>query len=554
MSTLAVPGYSVSLPYANGGGESLCEVLDSLQKFNNVCDQMFSHIQHRVSTERERYETLSSRIADCAERVEALKGRRQAIVVMSSPKFPAASEESATQPVIQLTEHKRNNFKKPKPRAIRPITHVKEEDEVDENGEPNPTYANVVRLDGRAEDVRPLRPVDPCELFEFNLLMPQEATRKYTHSAERGLGRLPRNLPSVSSLLLFNTSENPYKEYTDVNLFSQSRAERVIAQKRRLGAAGNIHEDFTTKATADEYGFKPEMEDAPDLYEDIGEDLPLDDIAILDWQGQDMAEGDTIAPSRRGRGEHSELPSVSEMAGIRPSKPLKAPPQLTSGPSGNAPLQITAPPGMTSAPPPPPGMTGKAPPPPPPPTGGPKGVPPPPPPPPGKLPPPAPPGKAPPPPPPPPGTGNKMPPPAPPTGKAPPPPPPPPGGPSGANAPPADGLPAPQSGRDALLAAIRSVNKNDILKKADKEGTQQKKNMNSFAAQLANRRKGIEGRFSDDEEDEPTKPKPKAAPPAPKAAPQPPASAQGAPPPPPPPKPGGKLGGRRQFDEEDDDW
>ena len=33
----------------------------------------------------------------------------------------------------------------------------------------------------------------------------------------QGLGSLPKNLASVSSLLLFNTTENPYKKYVTVD-------------------------------------------------------------------------------------------------------------------------------------------------------------------------------------------------------------------------------------------------------------------------------------------------------------------------------------------------
>ena len=49
---------------------------------------------------------------------------------------------------------------------------------------------------------------DPCDAFNFQFLIP---TRQYVPPKVQGLGRLPQHLPSVSSLLLFNTSENPYK-------------------------------------------------------------------------------------------------------------------------------------------------------------------------------------------------------------------------------------------------------------------------------------------------------------------------------------------------------
>jgi WAS family protein 1 len=48
-----------------------------------------------------------------------------------------------------------------------------------------------------------------------------------------GLGRLPAHLPSVSSLLLFNTSDNPYNLYLSIdNLLGTDREATVSVQLR----------------------------------------------------------------------------------------------------------------------------------------------------------------------------------------------------------------------------------------------------------------------------------------------------------------------------------
>lgn len=43
-----------------------------------------------------------------------------------------------------------------------------------------------------------------------------------------GLGRLPRNIPSVASLLLFNTDDTPYQRYMALdNLLGQDRSDEA---------------------------------------------------------------------------------------------------------------------------------------------------------------------------------------------------------------------------------------------------------------------------------------------------------------------------------------
>src|SRR5690606_35656374 len=42
-----------------------------------------------------------------------------------------------------------------------------------------------------------------------------------------GLGRLPSSLSSVSSLLLFNSTENPYKKYVSIDTLEKKIVEKV---------------------------------------------------------------------------------------------------------------------------------------------------------------------------------------------------------------------------------------------------------------------------------------------------------------------------------------
>jgi len=54
---------------------------------------------------------------------------------------------------------------------------------------------------------------------------------------EKGLGTLPSNIPSIGSILLFNSSINPYKNYVaEDNLVSTGRAKIIEeSDKAKIG-------------------------------------------------------------------------------------------------------------------------------------------------------------------------------------------------------------------------------------------------------------------------------------------------------------------------------
>jgi hypothetical protein len=63
-------------------------------------------------------------------------------------------------------------------------------------------------------------------------------THSYTEADWEGLGRLPEHLPSISSLLLFNTQDNPYNVYVSIdNLLGEDRVAAPTDDKDRLADA-----------------------------------------------------------------------------------------------------------------------------------------------------------------------------------------------------------------------------------------------------------------------------------------------------------------------------
>eukprot|EP00672_Neobodo_designis_P019148 CAMPEP_0174830450 /NCGR_PEP_ID=MMETSP1114-20130205/2523_1 /TAXON_ID=312471 /ORGANISM="Neobodo designis, Strain CCAP 1951/1" /LENGTH=565 /DNA_ID=CAMNT_0016064249 /DNA_START=47 /DNA_END=1744 /DNA_ORIENTATION=- len=565
MAALTVPGYDVPMAPTTGGIETMADTIDSLLALRDTCDAIFDNVVRRVDKLRDQYEAANERVMAAAGRVDELRTRKEAMLVLSAPRFP--SKAHYDRGIAQATHRSDKAFRRRKPRPVRVMD------------------AGAVSLatgGGGASSVakRPTRPLDPAGAFEFRMMLPARDGMLAREKLYRpGLGSLPRKFTAISSANLFNTGENPYREYHDINIFSLSRAERQIAQQRQLGDHG-LKDDFTTKAAPDGFEFVPVLEGVVDIAEDLPADMPLDDLAQLTW---DDFDAPTIAPSGQrvggGRGEHDdELPSVSDRAGgIRPSKPLPLPPTVKSvasppsaggkvppppplpgkgGPPGATVPQIAAPPmpggkAPPPPPPPPPGKTGPplpiatnapAPPPPPPPpgakgkvVGGPPGAPPPPPPPPGKLG--GPPGKAPPPPPPPPGKAGP--------GKGPAPPP-------------------PTDDRSTFLDSIKAFNKDNLKpggsgapapppgKKAPEKP---RTDASALMEQLQNRRDAMMGKTdAADEDDEPSggpKKPVRIGAGGPGKRPPPPAKA---PPPAPRPNPLAKKPPAGRGGDDDDDW
>ncbi|EKF30285.1 hypothetical protein MOQ_005908 [Trypanosoma cruzi marinkellei] len=585
-----VCGYVVPVPLTNGDCVTMLSVIHALEELDQISSSVFGNIEAAVRNSRETLEGLQDRIETCTARVKQLQGRREAMVVKSRSRFP----NGCYRPIhlAQAPRERRGRFLRHRQDVMPVLLPVDESDSDSEYGlesEGNAALNNyesysafgqekrddlerksfyqrpIRRLEGTVEEQGPAKPQHPLQRVELADVMPLAASWRYHTVAERGLGRLPRQLMSVSSLLLFNTRENLYKEYHELDVLKQQREERVVAAKRRLGGAADVHRDYMTRFSSDEYAFIPLMEEVANLMDDLPEDLPLEGIAEVAWHAYTLEAADNIAPSwQRRLGDESEVATESAGPPRGGKKPHGKTLAITLGPVETPTTSLINPSSALEAPPPPPPPSlppgGKAPPPPPPPPGF-KSM------------------KAPPPPPPPP------PPPAmmmttavQPTKamtKIPPPPPPPPpisaeaaplplsstaSGPPAArslpklgNPPPAPPPPPPPPPRKN--AVTRAPSKAD-LRPAPKVAP--RSNLDTLSSLLANRRKGILGMHSDDDEDDdvpqsaPSKAMRSVKESAPQAATAPQVSVPKSTPPLPPP-PTAKLIPRRIDDDDDDE-
>lgn len=167
-----------------------------------------------------------------------------------------------------------------------------------------------------------------------------------------GLGSLPKNLPSVSSLLLFNTTENPYKKYIVRDSLEGAKTKtraNIAEEEEKLHEAPETitHGEQMERGHKDSLLYVPLMPELPEL--DVPDMLPSLQYVASDMYYQGDA-GASIAPSvasiipelpnladpdAPAAQESPELPPLEEAGAPPPppppppSAPIAAPPLPT---------------------------------------------------------------------------------------------------------------------------------------------------------------------------------------------------------------------------------
>ncbi|CAB1323128.1 unnamed protein product [Coregonus sp. 'balchen'] len=271
--------------------EAVHQIADALLYLETISTDIFTRVSESVERNRCQLQSVTDRIRLAQARVDKIKGSKKATKVFSSAKYPAPDRlqdyssifSGATDPASQIRRRYRIQAK--------------------------------------------LRPLDDKALQEKLCYYPVcvSSKKRSEDETEEGLGGLPRNISSVSSLLLFNTTENLYKKY--------------------------VFLDPLAGATAESYFYVPDLGQVPEI--DVPSYLPdLPGIADDLSYSQDLGPG--IAPSGPTH-TFPELPSFTgeDMPGSQfqiavppPPPPPPPPPEPTHTP--------TPPPGLPPPPPPPP--------------------------------------------------------------------------------------------------------------------------------------------------------------------------------------------------------
>ncbi|XP_043943550.1 WASH complex subunit 1 [Protopterus annectens] len=307
--------------------EAIQQIADALQYLQKVSGDIFTRISQNVETNKRRLQSVSERITLAQAKVDRIKGSKKAIKVFSSAKYPAPDKLEEYMSIFSGADD--------------PAAHKR------------PRY----RIQSKH------RPLDDSALQEKLKCFPVcvSTKRREEDEAHEGLGGLPRNISSVSSLLLFNTTENLYKKYVFLDPLAgavtktHTTLETEKDQKPFDAPLSITKRDQLERQTTENYFYVPNLGDVPEI--DVPSYLPdLPGIADDLMYSADLGPG--IAPSVPAS-SIPELPAFS----IEPSEPNG--PGIQNGeimpppPPPPPPVPpVLPPPGpaitMTAAPPPPP--------------------------------------------------------------------------------------------------------------------------------------------------------------------------------------------------------
>jgi hypothetical protein len=299
-----------------------------------------------MGDEKNRVSSVNERIGTCRAKIDTLRGSTRAITILSTAKYPAPK----MLPLVKTLFHDR-------PFADAPPLGEEEEDET-----------QYLPPDQKRSNIHATGTADIMDLFS-RVNPPKRAAKAEEQMDKEGLGRLPAYVPSVASVLLFNSSENPYHDYTTKDNLEGTDREKKQADEETMAMAPAtlVDGDILPEVGAVDFGYKP----APKPHQEFAlpANLALPNIADVQWSvsQQEEASQQSIAPSAFVTSSLPSLPaiemdpaqgSIPTSAAAAPAAPA-APPPPPPPPSAPA---APPPPAAANAPPPPPPPTATAPP------------------------------------------------------------------------------------------------------------------------------------------------------------------------------------------------
>ncbi|XP_015208708.1 WASH complex subunit 1 [Lepisosteus oculatus] len=308
--------------------EAIHQIADALLYLEKISSDIFSRVSQSVEKNRTQLQAVTDRIHLAQARIDKIKGSKKATKVFSSAKYPAPDKMRDYCSIFAGAS--------------------------DPAAQKRPRY----KVQGKH------KPLDDKALQEKLMYFPMcvNAKRHSEDETEEGLGSLPRNISSVSSLLLFNTTENLYKKYVFLDPLAgavtktHTTLETEKEEKPFDAPLSITKREQLERQTAENYFYVPDLGQVPEI--DVPSYLPdLPGIADDLTYSADLGPG--IAPSGSATAI-PELPTFGTEPGELSGSDLQfrvevPPPPPPPPPPIEASIQNTAiPPGAPPAPPPPP--------------------------------------------------------------------------------------------------------------------------------------------------------------------------------------------------------
>ena len=318
--------------------ETLKDALYALETLSCTIDDIFGRLEKKITNERDRLSSISNRITVSHKKVDALRGSKNATTVFSTAKFPA-TKSMLLYPTL-YDEESIPNMPNPYRSVDDDLQYVcadPKKSSIANEELTSELQALLSRLNSYGTDI---------ERVEFIM-------------EDKGLGSLPLVISSVGSLLLFNSSINPYKSYQTLdNLFTTGRskardAEDGTVTKTPLASApiSLLSRDTLPDLNGLDLTFKPSLGEVSALA--LPANLPLDFVAVdIHYTGMALP---SIAPSSFSTIKANGPPSLPPAFVADPSAvPPQPPPRSLPTVSANLPAVSPPQPTHSQLPPPPP--------------------------------------------------------------------------------------------------------------------------------------------------------------------------------------------------------
>ncbi|XP_016402627.1 LOW QUALITY PROTEIN: WAS protein family homolog 1-like [Sinocyclocheilus rhinocerous] len=258
--------------------EAVHQITGALQYLEMISTDIFSRVSQSVEKNRVHLQTVTDRIKLAQARVQKIKGSKKATKVFSSAKYPA-------------------------PEKLQDYSSIF-------TGAVDPASQKRPRFKVQSK----LRPLDDKAPQEKLMYLPVcvNTKKRSEDETEEGLGSLPRNVNSVSSLLLFNTTENLYKKYVFLDPLAgavtktHTTLETEKEDKPFDAPLSITKREQLERQTAENYFYVPDLGQVPEI--DVPSYLPdLPGIADDLMYSADLGPG--FAPSVPASSSIPELPS-----------------------------------------------------------------------------------------------------------------------------------------------------------------------------------------------------------------------------------------------------
>ena len=277
-------------------------MVDSLEYLDAVANDIFNRISARVADHRDDLVAINNRINVAQAKIDKIRNTTsKATRVFSPPKYPPPDKLDEYQSVFRDVNVKLQGVRQNKSMVTARLQEVTRETIKTKMRPQLIDYARTKKKFSREGVV-----MDDPELLG------------------EGLGSLPRHLPSVSSLLLFNTSENPYRKYVLLDPLGAKIKTRdtVAAEEDKMAAAPSsiLYGERLETGPQESTLYRPNMPDLPEL--EVPASLPF--LAFVADDVEYTADlGPSIAPSLANTSV-PELPNLADPTSV-PSEPPPPP-------------------------------------------------------------------------------------------------------------------------------------------------------------------------------------------------------------------------------------